>query len=102
LTAISYSRLYPSSSLSRAAILLGFDKSVMITWFLSPAESKICVDAFYGLTHERARLRSMQRLSLQCRSTNQSDQFGGPVRPVSPGQPDKNPTNAYPGGTPSG
>ena len=65
LAAPSYSRLYSSSRLSRATIWLGFEKSVMITWFSSPAESPICVDAFYGPTHDRARSRGARRSSLQ-------------------------------------
>ena len=79
---------------SDCAILLGLDFGYAKTETpLSPAESPKYVDTFYGPTHDRARSRDA-RSSLQHLPR-------GAVRPVAVHNGD-DPTNARPGGTPSG
>ena len=63
---------------------------------------KLSVGVNSGPTHEHTRMCGEQRRTLQHRGTNRSDQYGGPVRPVSLGQPDEDSTNARLGGTLSG
>jgi hypothetical protein len=63
-----------SGNPSSAIISLEFNRSAMTARFSSPAESPICVDAFYRPTH-RARSRGARRSSLHCF-------LRGAVRPV--------------------
>ena len=87
-----------SDNPSSAIMSLEFDSQILVP----SGVAKKYVDTNLEPTNGRARTRSEQRRTLQRRGTNRSDRYGGPVRPVSSGQSDEDPTNARLGGTPSG